>query len=73
MFLSEIKAVCDVTLTKVNGGKGIKSKLYAMGIFPGIEMKVIKNDFIGPVIIAINDNRYVLGSGMSSKIEVEKI
>jgi Fe2+ transport system protein FeoA len=38
-----------------------------MGLFPGVEVKIIKDD---PFVIAVHGSRLVLGRGIACKISV---
>ncbi len=60
----------ELTLIDILGGKGIRSKLYSMGLIPGIKLTVLGTRG-GPIMIAINDTRLALGFGMAKKIMVE--
>jgi Fe2+ transport system protein FeoA len=61
----------EVTLIDITGGKGIKSKLYSMGLVPGVTLRVLNRNGHGPLIVGLKDSRLVIGHGMASKIVVE--
>ena len=60
----------EVTLIDILGGRGIRSKLYSMGLIPGVKLTVLGKRG-GPIMIAVNDTRLALGFGMAKKIMVE--
>ena len=60
----------EVTLIDIQGGRGLKSKLYSMGLIPGVKLRIVGNGG-GPIMIAINDTRLALGLGMARRIMVE--
>jgi ferrous iron transport protein A len=60
----------ELTLIDINGGRGIRSKLYSMGLVPGVKLSVVGGNG-GPIMIALNDTRLALGRGMAEKIIVE--
>jgi len=60
----------EVTLIDISGGAGIRSKLYSMGLVPGVSLRILNRNGRGPVIIALRDSRLVIGYGMASKIIV---
>jgi ferrous iron transport protein A len=60
----------EVTLIDIDGGRGIRSKLYSMGLIPGVKLSVLRTRG-GPVMIAVHDTRLALGFGMAQKIMVE--
>jgi len=71
--LSGVQPGERVKIVEIKGGKGIRTKLAQMGLFPGevvyVEMKHLK----GPVILSQNGIRIGIGYGMASKIFVEPI
>lgn len=70
--LIAIKPGNKVIVKRFRGGVGLKKRLNEMGINPGIELKVIRNDGWGPVLIAVSGSRLALGRQMTAKIIVEK-
>ena len=71
MVLSRIDPQTEVTLIDITGGKGIRSKLYSMGLVPGVTLRVLNRNGHGPLIVGLKDSRLVTGHGMASKIVVE--
>lgn len=71
MVLSMIDPGKEVTLIDINGGRGIRSKLYSMGLVPGVTLKILNRSGSGPVMIAVKDSRLAIGRGMAEKIIVE--
>ena len=71
MVLSSIDPETEVTLIDITGGRGIRSKLYSMGLVPGTSLKVLNRNGRGPLMVAVKDSRLVIGQGMASKILVE--
>ena len=61
----------EVRLVSVEAGRGLQSRLSAMGLVPGALLTVMKNDFHGPMLIRVNGSRYALGRGMGLKILVQ--
>lgn len=72
MFLDHVVERQLYKILSVKDGKDIKLKLTSMGIYPGVNFKVIKNDNYGPIILALNLERISIGRGLAEKIEVEK-
>ena len=70
MPLTMVSQGQEVTLIDILGGKGIRSKLYSMGLIPVVKLTVLGNKG-GPIMIAINDTRLALGFGMAHKIMVK--
>ena len=71
MVLSMIDPETEVTLIDIAGGKGIRSKLYSMGLVPGVTLRVLNRNGHGPLIVGLKDSRLVIGHNMASKILVE--
>jgi len=71
MVLSMIDPGKEVTLIDINGGRGIRSKLYSMGLVPGVNLRILNRNGSGPVMIAVRDCRLAIGRGMAEKIIVE--
>lgn len=53
-----------------HGGK-FKKKLSEMGIYKDSQIRVIKNDIPGPLIVDVKGSRLILGRGQAQKIMVE--
>ena len=70
MMLSSVKPGNEVTILDINGGRGIKSKLYSMGLVPGTRLTVLNGNSTGPVMISVRDSRLAIGHGMAQKIIV---
>ncbi|GAB4159854.1 MAG: hypothetical protein Kow00107_08220 [Planctomycetota bacterium] len=71
-WLSSAKAGVQLVLVSVDAGRNFSSRLAEMGIFPGVELSVIKNDGGGPVIIEIRGSRVMLGRGEANKVLVKQ-
>ena len=71
MVLSRIDPGEEVTLIDIDGGRGVRSKLYSMGLVPGITLKILNRSGSGPVMIVLKDSRLAIGRGMAEKIIVE--
>lgn len=58
-------------LRSIDGGRQIKGRLAALGLFPGTELEVIQNSGQGPFVIRVKGSRIVIGRGMAAKISVD--
>ncbi|NPV52732.1 MAG: ferrous iron transport protein A [Firmicutes bacterium] len=63
----------DATIKDVLGGFGLRRKLTELGVVRGRLIRVVQNDFAGPIIISVGDGRLALGRGMAQKIIVEEL
>jgi ferrous iron transport protein A len=68
--LTSVNPGQEVTLIDIQGGRGLRSKLYSMGLIPGVKLTLVGNRG-GPIMVAVNDTRLALGFGMARKIMVE--
>ncbi len=55
------------------GGLNIRRRLSELGLVRGSAIKVINNDFGGPLIISLANERLAIGRGISLKIMVEEV
>ncbi len=60
-----------VVLKYFAGGHGIFRKLVDMGLNPGSEIFVVRNQMAGPLIISVKGGQIALGRGIAMKIYVE--
>jgi len=58
-------------IVRITGGSGALAKLTAIGLLPGREVKVVRNQMTGPMIVAVGDTQLALGRGLATKILVE--
>lgn len=61
----------EVTLVSINGGKGMRLRLYSMGLTPGVKLRVLNNGAPGPFLVSVRDFKVALGYGMAKKILVK--
>ncbi|MDA8163986.1 MAG: transcriptional repressor [Desulfobacteraceae bacterium] len=59
-----------VQIVRLLGGREMQARLTAMGLTVGTCLQVINNHPSGPFIVAVNDARMALGTGMAEKIVV---
>lgn len=70
MTLNMIEPGKIVKIVSIEAGINLKSRLAAMGLIPGMEIKVVRNSLSGPFIVIVKGTRLVLGRGMACKIIV---
>lgn len=64
----------QVEVVQIRGGKRRQRRLKGLGLKPGSQLTVIRNDFPGPMILAEKDgSRMELGKGMASHILVKTV
>jgi Fe2+ transport system protein FeoA len=71
--LDEIPAGQRVRITAIDAGHGLKNRLAAMGLLVNVEIRVIRNDRTGQIIINVKNSKVILGRGMSHKVSVVEV
>lgn len=59
-----------VLIQQIFGGRGLQRRLSAMGLAPGMEMEVVRNERGGPLVIKVLGGRFMIGRGMAHHIQV---
>lgn len=70
MPLSAVSEGSDVVIMGFRGGARFVQKLADMGFVPGTELKVIRNQREGPMIVLLRGMRLAIGRGIATKIDV---
>jgi len=68
--LSMVKAGETVKLASIEAGRGLNSRLAAMGLVPDVEITVVSSRHPGPFVINVRYCKMMLGRGMAHKIMV---
>ena len=71
VLLSGVKAGRTVRLVGIDAGQSLKHRLAVMGLLPDTEIRVIRNEGRGQLIVSVKNTKVVLGRGMSDKMMVE--
>jgi ferrous iron transport protein A len=58
---------------EVEGGRGIASRLAAMGLTVGAYIEVLENRGHGPLLVLVRDTRIALGRSEALKIVIEEL
>jgi len=69
--LIDLKPGENATVVRIEGGRGIRQKLYLRGILEGSLIRVISCN-PGPVVLEVDRNTVAIGKGMAKKIMVER-
>lgn len=57
---------------EVHGGHGMRARLDAMGIRPGVEITKISSQIMhGPVLVKVGNAQIALGHGMARRVFIE--
>ncbi len=76
MSESEIKALDQIPagrsarIVRIDSGHGLTNRLAAMGLLKNEQIKVIRNDGAGQIIVSVKNSKVILGRGMSHKVFV---
>jgi len=71
--LSELGPGESAVVVDIAGGSGLRSKLYSMGLAPGVIIRVLERFPVGPVVIEAGGTRLAVGKGMAAKILVRRL
>lgn len=58
-------------IVNIEGGYGLKQRLYEMGLTPGTEIIVVSNTGRGPLLVSTRGIVLAIGRGAARKILVE--
>jgi len=71
--LSNMHTGSNVKILRVDAGRGLQARLASMGLLPGANVRVVKNDRSGPVVLAVKGARLMLGRGVTEKVMVRLV
>ena len=69
--LSTTQAGDCVRVVGIDAGRGLNSRLAAMGLVASTELRVVSNGHPGPFVLIVKDAKVVLGRGVAQKIMVK--
>jgi len=70
MMLSQLETGEIARIVAIEGGRGLRQKLYLRGLLEGKVVRVISN--YGPVTVEVDRSVVAIGHGMARKIRVER-
>lgn len=72
LTLSRMRTGQSGKVVEVLGGRGISSRLSALGIRPGLRVTKVSSMFMrGPVTVQLGNSQVAIGFGMANKIIIE--
>ncbi len=71
--LDTIPSGTSVVVRKLESGRELATRLAALGLSIGSQVKVLQNRAHGPLLVLVRDTRVALGRGQALKILVEEI
>lgn len=72
MPLSDLKRGAVGTILSLAGGRGVVGRLVALGFGPGAQVRVVRNDRHGPLIVSVLDTQIALGRGQAHRVLVQE-
>ncbi len=63
----------ELKVLQIRHEEKFKKRLSDMGIYKDAQVKIVKNDIPGPLIVDIKGSRLILGRGQAQKIMVEGV
>lgn len=70
MMLSQLGIGELARIVAIEGGRGLRQKLFLRGLFESKVVRIISN--YGPVTLEVDRNVIAIGRGMAQKIMVER-
>ena len=71
--LDKIAAGTAAKIVTIDAGSSLKNRLAAMGLLADVQVRVIRNDGAGQIIINVKNSKIILGRGMSHKVFVVEV
>ena len=72
MSLSELKPGSTAIVENICGGRHLRQKLVNFGMLPGTEIRVIRANRFGPMVLNVQGSQIMLGAGMTKRINVRE-
>jgi len=66
--LSSFKSGQKAIIVDHARGRRAWAKMESMGLMPGVEVSVLLNSGLGPLLVAVENSRFMLGRGMAEGI-----
>jgi ferrous iron transport protein A len=71
--LSEIQTGARIVVRRVDGGRGLLSRLAALGLVVGSDLEVLQNSQDGPMLVRVRNTRVALGRDEARKVLVGEL
>lgn len=62
-----------VQLVRIEGGQVLRNRLASMGLVTGSYLEVISGSLNGPMVVAVDRTRIMLGRGLAHQVRVSVI
>lgn len=67
--LTDLPGGTRARVRRIGGGHRLLNRLLALGLAPGVQVRVLRNPRRGPLLVLVNDTRVALGRGEAAKIQ----
>jgi ferrous iron transport protein A len=71
--LDQVSAGAAAKIVTIEAGRGLKNRLASMGLLTDVQIRVVRNDGAGQIIVNVKNSKVILGRGMSHKIFVIEV
>jgi Fe2+ transport system protein FeoA len=58
------------TVSRIEGGRGLRGRLMRLGIMPGVRVRKVHGGIAGPVVVEVMGSSVMLGRGMADSVEL---
>ena len=66
--LTDLPGGTRAQVGRIDGGHRLLNRLLALGLAPGVQLRVLRNPRRGPLLVLVNDTRVALGRGEAAKV-----
>ena len=70
MTLTQLGIGESATIVAIEGGRGLRQRLFLEGLFESKTVRVVSNSDYGPVVVEVDRSLVAIGRGMAQKIQV---
>jgi ferrous iron transport protein A len=67
--LTDLPGGTRAQVRRIGGGHRLLNRLLALGLAPGVQLRVLRNPRRGPLLVLVNDTRVALGRGEAAKLQ----
>ena len=72
LLLSDIKPGKTVIVEAITGGRHMRQRLVNLGMISGSEVRVVRSNRLGPMVLDLQGSQIMVGAGMAKRIYVRE-
>ena len=72
MSLSDLESGKIAIVESISGGKHLRQRLVNLGMIPGSEVRIIRANRMGPMVLNVQGSQIMIGRGMARQIYVKQ-